>query len=115
MVNASIIHTRTLTQNKMTVVAGSVGVHAKFVQRLYENHTRAGDEEESSPNSRDFAIGMSNLNATLTSQSVELFNALVSVNSTTFEDLDSESGVAIFIGSKTDCFVEICRVLVGKL
>jgi len=105
MANASVIctdKTGTLTQNEMAVVAGSVGVHAKFVRKLDENRTRAGDEEKSGPNSRDFAIDMSNLNATLTPQLVELFNASVSVNSTAFEDVDPESGVPVFIGSKTE-------------
>ena len=104
MANASVIctdKTGTLTQNEMAVVAGSVGVHAKFVRRLDENRTRAGDEE-SGPNSGDFAIDMSNLNATLTPQLVELFNASVSVNSTAFEGVDPETGTAVFIGSKTE-------------
>ena len=105
MANASVIctdKTGTLTQNEMTVVAGSVGVHAKFVRNLDENRTRAGNEDKSGPNSRDFAIDMSNLNATLTPQLKELFNASVSVNSTAFEDVDPESGAAVFIGSKTE-------------
>ena len=105
MANASVIctdKTGTLTQNEMTVVAGSVGIHAKFVRKLDENRTRAGDEERSGPNSRDFAIDMSNLNATLTPQLVELFNTSVSVNSTAFEHVDPESGAAVFIGSKTE-------------
>jgi magnesium-transporting ATPase (P-type) len=37
MANASVIctgKTKTLTQNKMTVVAGTVGVHATFIRRL---------------------------------------------------------------------------------
>ena len=40
MANASVIctdKTGTLTQNVMTVVAGSVGIHAKFVCRLDES------------------------------------------------------------------------------
>jgi Ca2+-transporting ATPase len=105
MANASVIctdKTGTLTQNEMTVVAGSVGIHAKFVRRLNENRTRAGDEERSGPNSRDFAVDMSNLNATLSPQLIELFNASISVNSTAFEDVDHESGPPVFVGSKTE-------------
>jgi P-type Ca2+ transporter type 2C len=105
MANASVIctdKTGTLTQNEMTVVAGSVGIHAKFVPRLNENPTRAGDEERSGPNSRDFAIDMSNLNATLSPQLIELFNASISVNSTAFEDVHHENGTHIFIGNKTE-------------
>ncbi|EJD49544.1 calcium-translocating P-type ATPase [Auricularia subglabra TFB-10046 SS5] len=49
MANASVIctdKTGTLTQNLMTVVAGSVGIHAKFVRHLEDNkaRTNAGDE-----------------------------------------------------------------------
>jgi len=105
MANASVIctdKTGTLTQNEMAVVAGSVGVHAKFVRKLDENRPRAGEEEKNGPNSRDFAVDMSNLNATLTPQLVELLNASVSVNSTAFEDVDPESGAPVFIGSKTE-------------
>jgi len=105
MANASVIctdKTGTLTQNEMAVVAGTVGIHAKFVRKLDENPTRACDEERSGPNSRDFAIDMSNLNATLSPQLVELFNASISVNSTAFEDVDPETGAAVFIGSKTE-------------
>jgi Ca2+-transporting ATPase len=56
MANASVIcidKTGTLTQNGMTVVAGSVGVHAKFVRRLDENSSRAGIEDSGRPNARD--------------------------------------------------------------
>ena len=105
MANASVIctdKTGTLTQNEMAVVAGSLGVHAKFERNLDENRTRAGDEEKSRPNPRDSAIDMSNLNATLTPKLVELLNASVSVNSTAFEDVDPESGAVVFIGSKTE-------------
>src|ERR1700755_2948787 len=43
MANATVVctdKTGTLTQNEMTVVAGSVGIHAKFVRKLDENRTR---------------------------------------------------------------------------
>ena len=50
----------------MVVFTGSFGVHTKFTQKLDENQIRAGNEEKSSTNSRDFAIDMSNLDVTLT-------------------------------------------------
>ncbi|KAF8160939.1 hypothetical protein B0H34DRAFT_358768 [Crassisporium funariophilum] len=43
MANTSVIctdKTGTLTQNSMTVVAGSVGIHAKFIRQLDENTQR---------------------------------------------------------------------------
>jgi len=105
MANASVIctgKTGTLTQNVMTVVVGSVGVHAKFVRRLDENLTRADDEERSGPNSGDFAIDLSNLNATLTPQLVHLFNASIAVNSTAFETVDAESSATVFTGGQIE-------------
>ena len=51
MANATVIctdKTGTLTQNRMAVVAGSVGVHLKFADRLAENaqRTNANDDED---------------------------------------------------------------------
>jgi Ca2+-transporting ATPase len=103
--NASVIctdKTGTLTQNEMAVVVGSIGVHAKFVRRLDENPSRAGNEDSSRPNARDFAVDLLNLNSALTPQLVELVNASIAVGSTTFEDSDPESGATVFIGSKTE-------------
>jgi len=114
--NASVVctdKTGTLTQNEMTVVAGSVSVHIKFVQNLDENRPRTGEEEKNGPNSRHCAIDMSNLNTTLTwlsSQLAELLNASVSVDSTTFEDVDPKSGAPhIYRKQHRDRFVEICE------
>jgi Ca2+-transporting ATPase len=105
MANASVIctdKTGTLTQNEMTVVAGSIGIHAKFVRKLDENPTKASTEDTSRPNARDFAVDLSDLNTVLTPQLVELLNASIAINSTAFEDVDPESGVGVFIGSKTE-------------
>jgi|SRR5712672_587455 len=105
MANASVIctdKTGTLTQNDMTVVAGSVGIHAKFVRRLEEHPARAGNEDKNGANARDWAIDLSNLNAALTPQLVELFNASIAINSTAFEDVDPETGAPVLIGSKTE-------------
>jgi P-type Ca2+ transporter type 2C len=105
MANASVIctdKTGTLTTNEMTVVAGSVGVHAKFVRRLAENHERTGSEERSGPNARDFAVDLSHLNTILTPPLVEVFNASIAVNSTAFEEVDFENRAAVFIGNKTE-------------
>ncbi|KAI9449869.1 calcium-translocating P-type ATPase [Lactarius psammicola] len=106
MANASVIctdKTGTLTQNEMTVVAGSVGVHANFVRRLEENRERSGSEEaRNGPNAKDFAVDLANLNTVLSPPLKDLFNAAIAINSTAFEDADPESGLPVFVGSKTE-------------
>lgn len=107
MANASVVctdKTGTLTQNAMTVVAGSAGIHAKFVRQLNDNAGRsnAGDKGETRKHHEDFSIDQSNLNEVLSPQLQDLFNEAIAVNSTAFEDVDPESGEPIFIGSKTE-------------
>ncbi|OCH84084.1 calcium ATPase, partial [Obba rivulosa] len=84
MANASVVctdKTGTLTQNSMTVVAGSVGIHCKFVRKLEDNKERtnanepAGVEETAvRKHAQDFSIDQSALNDTLPSQLRDLFN-----------------------------------------
>lgn len=114
MANASVVctdKTGTLTQNSMTVVAGSIGIHCKFVRQLQDNkaRTNAGEEagvkvdpEVAQKHSSDFSIDLSQLNDALTPQLRELFNASIAINSTAFEDTDQETGEVVFIGSKTE-------------
>jgi Ca2+-transporting ATPase len=68
MANTSVIctdKTGTLAQNEMAVVAGSIGIHAKFFSRLDENPARAGNEDTGRPNARDFAIDLLKLDSAL--------------------------------------------------
>ena len=117
MANASVVctdKTGTLTQNSMTVVAGSVGIHAKFVKRLSENSGRSNVGEEpglhETPEQKerrrkhpdDFAIDQSELNTVLSPALRKCFNEAVCVNSTAFEDTDEKSGERVFVGSKTE-------------
>ena len=114
MANASVIctdKTGTLTQNTMSVVAGSIGVHAKFVRRLEQNQSRTnapddrGSRRSNDSNTRsseDFSIDLSQLNTILSPQLRKLFNASIAVNSTAFEDEDLDSGKMGFVGSKTE-------------
>ncbi|KAI5120195.1 hypothetical protein M0805_006301 [Coniferiporia weirii] len=119
MANASVVctdKTGTLTQNSMTVVAGSVGIHAKFVQRLAENRARtnAGDAQSSGSKETsaeredrrkhpsDFSIDQSALDDVLSPALRKLFNEAIAVNSTAFEDEDPETGERRFVGSKTE-------------
>ncbi|RDB25860.1 Calcium-transporting ATPase 2 [Hypsizygus marmoreus] len=120
MANASVVctdKTGTLTQNVMTVVAGSVGIHAKFVRQLEENAERTnadGKDDEDSDKRRaerdgqprkhrdDFSIDQAQLNTVLPASLRVLFNEAIAINSTAFEDVDTESGEVVFVGSKTE-------------
>ncbi|PFH53183.1 hypothetical protein AMATHDRAFT_138450 [Amanita thiersii Skay4041] len=111
MANASVVctdKTGTLTQNQMTVVAGSVGIHAKFVRQLNENASRsnATEEHQTSMGTRkfpeDFSIDQANLNDILSPQLRVLFNEAIAINSTAFQDFDPETKNVIFVGSKTE-------------
>ncbi|KAJ7592992.1 Ca-transporting ATPase [Mycena floridula] len=106
MANASVVctdKTGTLTQNVMTVVAGSVGIHAKFVRKLDENQSRTNaDEAGSRKHVDDFSLDQSQLNTVLPPQLQTLFNEALSVNSTAFRDEDDENGNVVFVGSKTE-------------
>ena len=81
--------------------------------RPYENPARSGKEDTNRPNAKDFAVNILNINLTLTPQLVELLNASIAINSTTFEDVDSESGAMVFIGNKTETHQNSQRLSVG--
>ncbi|KAF8440336.1 Ca-transporting ATPase [Boletus edulis BED1] len=115
MANASVIctdKTGTLTQNAMTVVAGSIGIHAKFVRQLQHNQSRTNvvDEHRSrrstdsgiSRHIQDFSVDQSRIDTVLSPQLRKLFNAAVAINTTAFEDVDPTTHQKIFIGSKTE-------------
>jgi P-type Ca2+ transporter type 2C len=109
MANASVVctdKTGTLTQNVMTVVAGSVGIHAKFVRQLEDNKARTNADEQSDHSGArkhlDFSLDQAELNNILSPQLRNLFNEAISINSTAFQDTDPETGEIIFIGSKTE-------------
>ncbi|KAJ7659945.1 Ca-transporting ATPase [Mycena rosella] len=105
MANASVVctdKTGTLTQNVMTVVAGSVGIHAKFVRHIESNEARTNVNEpgvRKHPN--DFSLDQSKLSTALSPQLVDLFNEAIAVNSTAFQDTGPD-GEKIFVGSKTE-------------
>jgi Ca2+-transporting ATPase len=113
MANASVVYmdkTGTLTQNVMTVVAGSVSIYGKFVQKLEDNQARtnAGEqlgvkEDESEvkrKHTNDFSIDQSQLNLVLSGALCKLFNEAIAV-ATVFEDTDVATGQCKFVGSKT--------------
>jgi Ca2+-transporting ATPase len=115
MANASVIctdKTGTLTQNAMAVVAGSIGIHAKFARQLQHNQSRTNvvDEHRSrrstdsavSGHARDFSVDQSQINTVLSPQLRKLFNAAIALNTTAFEDVDPATDQKVFIGSKTE-------------
>ena len=89
-----------LTQNMMNVVSGTVGVHAKFVRKLEENREWAGSEGRNGT-SKDL-VDLADLNAALPHPVKDLFNAVIAINSTAFEDVDPESGAPVLIGNRTE-------------
>ncbi|KAH9905078.1 calcium-translocating P-type ATPase [Fomitopsis serialis] len=126
MANASVVctdKTGTLTQNSMTIVAGTIGIHCKFVRNLPDNRSRTnaeGDQQTqdrqaedvlqgtSRPtngkrkHSQDFSIDQSEMNKFLHPALRELFNDAIAINSTAFEDVDPETEELVFVGSKTE-------------
>lgn len=103
MANASVVctdKTGTLTQNVMAVVAGSVGIHGKFVANLADNAARSNAEDRKHPD--DFSIDQKDMNSAMGAGLRTLFNEAIAVNSTAFEDADPESGERVFVGSKTE-------------
>jgi Ca2+-transporting ATPase len=105
MANVSVIctgKTGTLTENEMTVVAGTVGVHARFVRRFEEHRERSEIETRNGSNPKGSDVDLANLNAVLPLSVKDLFNAAITINSTAFEAVDPESGAPVFIGNKTE-------------
>ena len=105
MANASVVctdKTGTLTQNEMTVVAGSIGAHLKFAYELKDHEDRVittddnkqdqqhGTERLSSVSHRegrkDWAIDQSELGVVVDGPLRTLLNDAIAVNSTAFEE-----------------------------
>ncbi|PWN42098.1 calcium-translocating P-type ATPase [Ceraceosorus guamensis] len=115
MANASVIctdKTGTLTQNEMSIVAGSVGVHLKFAYNLEENKGRIEGDTPTKPSQhekmaskssltrregrQDWAIDQHELSSVVKGSLRELFNNAITVNSTAFEeDPKSSDGDAV--------------------
>ena len=124
MANASVVctdKTGTLTQNVMSVVAESIGIHAKFVRNPKDNRARtsAPDQEQEQPREKDitevankpqmnrkyaddFSTEQGDINAILSPQLKRPFNQSITINPTAFEDINPESKQLAFVGSKTE-------------
>lgn len=111
MASASVIctdKTGTLTGNVMSVIAGSIGIHVKFVRKLEDNQARTNTNQsprgstDSNILRNDFSIDQSKLNTVLSLPLRTLCNEAIAVNSTAFEDVEQETGERVFVGSKTE-------------
>ncbi|EJU04832.1 calcium-translocating P-type ATPase [Dacryopinax primogenitus] len=106
MANANVVctdKTGTLTTNVMSVVAGSIGIRAKFVRRLDENKDRAKvDQERRERHQDDFAVDLQELSRVVKRPLRKLLADSININSTAFEDTDHETGEMDFVGSKTE-------------
>ncbi|KAB5587765.1 hypothetical protein CTheo_8792 [Ceratobasidium theobromae] len=96
----------------MSVIAGSVGIHCKFVKHLSENKGHQNvdwvveDQEVGSHCNRchkdDFPLEMTKLNSAIHKPLCSMFNEALAVNSTAFKDWNPETGELEFVGSKTE-------------
>ncbi|GAA5867850.1 hypothetical protein JCM8547_003395 [Rhodosporidiobolus lusitaniae] len=128
MANATVVctdKTGTLTTNKMTVVAGSIGVHLKFVAGLEENQKRTNanddrdpekvtaedaDGEKAAPPAEikprhgrlDFSTDAANIGSHVSPALRKLLNESIVINSTAFEGTDEHGAEGVFVGSKTE-------------
>lgn len=82
MANASVVRidkTEKTIQNIMSVVAGSIGVHAKFVRDLKENKalTNAPDQDRDQPQEQDVTEAADGPHGQVTRKVDEFFGSLV--------------------------------------
>ena len=78
--------TGTLTQNEMSVVAGSVGVHLKFAHNLEENQGRVDVKDHEANEQSDWSVDQKDLGSVIDGPLRHLFNDAIAANSTAFEE-----------------------------
>ncbi|SNX85956.1 related to putative calcium P-type ATPase NCA-2 [Melanopsichium pennsylvanicum] len=96
MANASVVctdKTGTLTQNEMSVVAGSIGVNFKFADRLEANRKRVETEHDASSSAQARIVEQNELNSAISMPLQKLLNDSIAINSTAFEE-SAEEGSA---------------------
>src|SRR2546423_9243104 len=89
--------TGTLTQNKMTVVAGNIGLSVSFVKDIeaYSSHQSTNSVPLERP------ISLQQLNSALPEDILRLLNESIAINSTASFEGEVQDGKKTFIGSKT--------------
>lgn len=88
--------TGTLTTNRMTVVAGAIGVHFKFAKTLEENQARIN------ATGNDFVRDSAQINEPLNEDIKVLLNDSIAINSSAYEDEDPQTKEIVFTGNKTE-------------
>ncbi|OJD10995.1 calcium-translocating P-type ATPase, PMCA-type [Emergomyces pasteurianus Ep9510] len=92
--------TGTLTQNKMTVVAGTIGTSSRFGDKGDRDTPAENGHSQNPPNPELNDASPAECVATLSPSVKDLLKKSIVLNSTAFEG--DEDGVATFIGSKTE-------------
>ncbi|MCJ1420899.1 hypothetical protein MMC32_007258 [Xylographa parallela] len=95
--------TGTLTQNKMSIVAGTFGTMSTFADKKINDGTSPTsptDGNEQRPSSAGGALTSANFVSTLNNDVKELLKESIVANTTAFED--EKNGGEDFIGSKTE-------------
>ncbi|CAB4482779.1 unnamed protein product [Rhizophagus irregularis] len=86
--------TGTLTQNKMTVVTGIIGLSVPFVKDA-ETHSLSANVVSTKP------VSLKEINSEVPQDISQLLNESIAINSTAFEG-EIENGKKTFVGSKTE-------------
>ncbi|KAG0206832.1 hypothetical protein BGX28_001817 [Mortierella sp. GBA30] len=89
--------TGTLTQNRMTIVAGTLGLNTRFIADAAEGEIN----QRSNIPINKHAVAMSQLVSNLPGAVTQLMHEAIAINSSAFESED-EKGNLTFIGSKTE-------------
>ncbi|EEQ85177.1 Ca2+-transporting ATPase, variant [Blastomyces dermatitidis ER-3] len=92
--------TGTLTQNKMTVIAGTIGTASRFGDKASQGISGQNGSNQNSPAAEVNDVTPTECIATLSSSVKDLLKQSIVLNSTAFEG--DEDGVTTFIGSKTE-------------